>query len=358
MNNQFQDVCFKSINILEERFNSIRSTSVFVPDKEFSNQSNTSSSNTDVLLMGRYFERIFQLDHWPKNPFNLFCLSPQVRKILIEVFGFHPEIIGHISRYELFPVDLKDITPLAITEQTHFYFAGRLSPQKNIEFIIFTIFYLQYFLSSKINLTLMGNYDNEHHRDLRGCHVGDYATKIKKIVDSLPWPGEKPTFKHNLDEHEWIKHIPTEGVFLSASNLISEDFSVSAAQLQQIGLPQCLPWWGGFKDIKGENIKHFPASYIAHSNESLNKINTKAKIFAADIAKSSALSNHAHMQKAMTTIIPQDKIDLSYLKDRIDYNLKIKGPSLLHLINAEMPRFTLSEEGQQTLSHCRAILAE
>ncbi len=358
MNDHPKDVCFTSMNILENRFNVIRATRAFVPDIERPNRLNVNPFHNDVLLMGRYVERIFQLEYWPNQPFNFFCLSTQVRKILIEIFEFHPDIIGHVSRYELFPVNQEHVTPFSINEDTHFFYSGRISAQKNIEFIIFTVFYLQFLLSKKIKLSLIGNFDNEHHRDIRGCYLTDYSIKIEKIINSLPWPGEKPIFKHNLNEQEWINHIPKNGIFLSASNFISEDFSVSAAQLQQIGQAQCLPWWGGFKDIKGENIKHFPVSYIANSNENLNEINSKAKKFARDLIQSTAFVNNTLSREQMKTIIPSHQIDLLYLKERIKCNLKKKGVILEYLINGEFSQFALSNDGQEILSKCREILAE
>jgi len=118
------DVSYKSISMLQKKFSDYRKQSICVPDwgVPFDSQLN---QPIDVLLMGSYFERIFQLDYWPTQKFKLFCLSPVVRKILIEVFSFDPEVVGCLSRYELFPKS-KSEEKFEVLVDTHFYYAGRI----------------------------------------------------------------------------------------------------------------------------------------------------------------------------------------------------------------------------------------
>ena len=185
------DISHKSIRMLEEQFTKKRLRKTWVPD--WGIQYNTKDAEEiDALLMGSYFERIFQLEFWPSQDFFLFCLSPQVKKILVEVFSFDSEVVGHLSRYELFPLKGHTPEPFIINEKTYFYFGGRLSPQKNIEFLILTVFYLQIFYSSEIELTLLGDYDNEYHKDILGCQFLDYQKKIENLISGLPWAGKKP----------------------------------------------------------------------------------------------------------------------------------------------------------------------
>ena len=358
MNHSVKDVCSTSINLLEKRFNEIRKTKVFIPDIAEPVDFDETVDSNEVLLMGRYFERIFQLEYWPKSSFYFYCLSTQVRKILIEVFNFSPEAIGHISRYDLFPTCTSEVKEFNLNESTHFYHAGRISPQKNIEFIIFTVFYLQIFFSKNIKLSLFGNFDNEYHRDRPGFRYIDYELKINKIIANLPWVGEKPQFFSNLNQDEWLMHIPIEGIFFSASKLISEDFSVSGAQVQQKGLPLLIPWWGGFKDLVGENIKHYHSSLIATSHASVTQISSHAKAFAMNLKTKESGTLFSSGNETMKTIIPTQKIDRNYLRERIEFNIKNLSPNLELISENNLPLFASSDEGQNILSNCRKIFAE
>lgn len=343
--------------MLEQQFTRVRKNITVVPDWGEPFKDSNIPQDYDVLLMGKYFERLFQLDYWPDTEFNLFCLSSQIRNILINVFSVESEIIGCLSRYELFPIEKKIIKPFYLTKKTHFFFSGRLSAQKNIEFLIFTIFYLQIFYSSEIKLTLIGNFDNEYHHDLLGFHYMDYSSKITKLLSELPWTGCQPDIISGLDEHNWTPKIPDEGIFLSTSNLLSEDFSVTSAQLQQLGIPQLVPFWGGFKDVIGEDICHYPETYIAHSHLNLHEINVKAKNFAQIIASGNLFLPHEKKPSKAISILPKYKIDKSYLSSCIEKNKRKWGNEIVHLTNEDFPTFALSKTGQDLILECRKQLS-
>lgn len=342
--------------MLEQQFTRVRKNITVIPDWGEPFKESTISQDYDVLLMGKYFERLFQLDYWPNTEFNLFCLSSQIRNILINVFSIESDVIGCLSRYELFPIKNKTIKPFCLTKTTHFFFSGRLSAQKNIEFLIYTIFYLQIFYSSEIKLTLIGNFDNEYHHDLLGFHFMDYSSKITKILSDLPWIGCRPDIISGLGEHSWIPKIPNEGVFFSTSSLISEDFSVTSAQLQQLGIPQLVPFWGGFKDVKGKEICHYPEMYIAHSHLDLHEINVKSKKFAQMLVSGNCFLHHEINNFETITILPKYKIDKSYLSSCIEKNKKKWGNEIIHLTNEDFPTFALSKEGQALIMECRKQL--
>jgi hypothetical protein len=354
--NSEKDISFKSISLLKNNFFSLRKRPIWVPDLDdqdrmphFENQ-----KEIDALLMGFYYERIFQLEHWPTNSFNLFCLSPQIKKILVEVFHFEAESIGSISRYELFANDAQRVEPFNFSKDTQFFYAGRLSAQKNIEFVIFVIFHLQIFYSSQIKLTLIGDFDNEYHHDVLGCQYIDYQFKINSLIESLPWPGEKPTILKGFDQTEWLDQIPGNSIFFSASNLISEDFSVTAAQLQIIGKPQLLPNWGGFIDVRGDNIFHYHEEYIANSHEALSTINSKSKLFAQKLLKGTLLNKLPIVTK--NSIIPSKSITHEYIKYKIEENRQIYGNEIDLIINKEFPSFVKTNIGQKIIINCRNIL--
>jgi hypothetical protein len=350
-----EDISYTSINILQRKFFDIRKNPLWVPDWGSPFTPDNSLKDYDALLMGRYFERIFQPEFWPEEEFNLFCLSPQIKKVLEEVFMLDANAVGNISRYEMFPKKIHNIEPFSITPETHFYHSGRISAQKNIEFLILTIFYLQIFYSTEIKLSLIGNFDNDYHRDLLGCQFLDYSIKINKLINSLPWPGNRPLIINDLDENTWINSIPTKGIFFSGSNLISEDFSVTSAQLQMIGRPMLLPYWAGLKDVCGINIRHYAVQQIGHSNEELKVVNLKARKFAQDLIGQENLITIPEIDNE--TFIPLKKISRSYLQEIINTNLNKWGPSIKYLVEKDLPTFAVSEGGQLVLSTCRKILS-
>jgi hypothetical protein len=350
-----KDVSYKSIGMLQKRFASQLKQDVWVPDwgVSFDLEKN---DTFDVLLMGSYFERIFQLNFWPAEKFNLYCLSPQVKKILIEVFDFDPEVIGCLSRYQIFPISSSVVEKYEVLKDSHFYYAGRISPQKNIEFIILTIFHMQILYSADITLTLLGDFDNEYHKDILGCHFKDYSQKILTLIESLPWVGEPPKLIHGLNEEEWLREIPAKGIFLSASNLISEDFSVAAAQLQNIGRALLIPKWGGLKDVRGENVRHYQVEQIGHSHEKIRAISQKAKNFAVTVFENIDLEVLPLIKTE--SYFPSRSIDRHYLQKKIELNKAKWGESIDLLVQMKLPAFVATEQGQRVILECRRHFAE
>lgn len=348
-----KDVSFKSIKMLEKRFAEYRQKKIWVPD--WGQPSVVSPEDeVEVVIMGSFYERLFQVDFWPEGDFFIFCLSPKVRRVLIELFGMNPRTIGHVSRYELFPLKSPPLERFALKENNHLYYAGRLSPQKNIEFLIFFTFYLQIFLSVDVKLSLFGDFDNEYHKDIKGCLYQDYDKKINRLIDSLPWPGEKPTFTTGLNEQQWLEYIPMRGLFVSASNLISEDFSVTAAQLQQAGRAMLLPFWGGLGDVIGENIRHYSSSLIGHSHLSLKEIRERAKVFAsACLVENIFISS----TDASETVVPDLKINRGILSKLYLENKRKWGSEINFLAEKNLPAFVATKTGQLFFGECRRLFA-
>jgi hypothetical protein len=346
------EISHKSISILQKCFSDYRGTSVCVPDwgKE-SEQFNTSS---DVLLMGSYFERIFQLEFWPNQDFALFCLCPKVKQILTQLFEFDPEVVGLLSRHSLFPPS-KHLKKFEINSKSSFYYAGRISPQKNIEFLILTIFYLQAIFSDQITLRLIGDFDSEYHKDILGCSFKNYQEKITALIEQLPWQGEKPQIINGLNETEWLGVIPENGLFFSTSTLISEDFSVTAAQLQANGHPMLLPFWGGFSDVRGENIKHFSSSLIADSHDGFKKINHAAKKLAMLIRNQEDIFQLSVLTRE--DFIPLKMIDKAYLEKIFQLNIQKWGESIVLLKDNKLPIFVPTPSGQKLFKECRIIMS-
>lgn len=348
------EVSYKSMNMLEERFLQYRKCQLWVPDWEH-HPPTGQQDNLDVLLMGSFFERIFQPEFWPDGNFNFFCLSSKSRQCLIELFGFEENVTGLINRNSLYPSSAQK-TPFEINPETTFVCAGRISPQKNIEFLIFTLFYLQLFYSSQVQLKLIGKFDNIYHRDILGCHFIDYQKKIMDLINQLPWPGTPPELTTDLSELEWLHHLPAKGISISTSNLISEDFSVTSAQLEEIGYPMLLPYWGGFIDVVAPNVKHYSEEFISNSHQKITDCAAKAKHFAQIITKQEFLP--LQTSKIAQDIIPTEKINRKYLDNIYSINLKRWGPEIQLVRSQKLANFVLSKNGQHFFSSLRKLLAE
>lgn len=343
-----KDVSARSMTILEERASALLGE-IWVPD--WNQAYNRQDKISSVLLMGSYFEKVFHLEDWPDADFSLYVLSPRVKAVLVSLYGFDQEKVGVLSRYEMFPASGQE-TPFSFNEGMSLYYSGRLSPQKNIEFLVLSAFYLQMLYSEKISLKMFGEFDNEYHKDILNCPFGDYKNRIEKLIESLPWPGEKPSIHKDLNETQWLEFIPSNGVFLSCSNLISEDFSVVAAQLQGIGKPMIVPSWGGFNDLRGSNVRHFSVDLIGHSHEDFKVMNQKAKAFAAEL-----IQGHYYLlnNSDNTTYRPSEKMNRDYLKEKMSDNRKRYGQAADFLIERNLPAFASSEAGQVFFKECREI---
>ena len=205
-----------------------------------------------------------------------------------------------------------------------------------------------------MTLKLFGQYDNEYHKDILNCPYGDYSLKIKKLIEGLPWPGSPPEFFHDLNEYEWINCVPENGLFFSTTTLISEDFSVAAAQLQEKGKSLLIPSWGGLSDVCGENVRHFSADLIAHSHEDLKVINEKARILAKKVI-SGQLEISA--RKEIETLAPEKKMNRHYIQQKIVENREKYGKEIDFLCSGNLHFFTGSSTGQKIFTECRKRLS-
>jgi glycosyltransferase involved in cell wall biosynthesis len=349
------DPSYRSLTLIHEKVSNLLGHSVFLPDLKES--IDPEGEHQHVLATGLYFRRVFEINYWPKNDFYLYCLSPSVKEVLVKLLSFDPEFINVIPRYTLIPpLDLN--TPFQLSNDFTIVFAGRVSPQKNIEFLIMINFYFQLMYSEKIKLLILGSFDNEHHFNALNIYDKNYEVKIHSIINSLPWPGEKPTIIKGLNQFEWIDRVPKNSIYLSVSNLISEDFSMACAQVQnQLSIPLILPQWGAFKDIIGENVRFYHSELIAASNESFVCIAEKSKNFVQLFIqkklfqnKSNKLLNMELMQCAM--------INRTYLQEKIELNILKWGRETEEIIKGNLSQFTKSRNGQSFFNEYTNIFSK
>jgi hypothetical protein len=305
--------------------------------------------------MGSYYEKIFQPQIFPETSFSLFCLSHAVREALISLFELPEQGLGIIDRSHLFiPSSTKK--SFALNSESTLVFGGRLSPQKNIEFLIFTLFHLQILFSKDVKLLLLGDFDDVYHKDILGLKFTSYKQKIFNLIEQLPWPGEKPSIVSELNQQEWLNYLPANGFFLTSSDLISEDFSVSAAQCEEIGYPMLLPSWAGLKDVRASNVYHFDVNLLANSHADVKLISHQARNFTQ------MLMEKKYFQLPQINlhqdIIPSEKMSRQKMESIYQANLARWGEELAFLRKGDIASFALSKKGQDFFKALRLILAK
>jgi hypothetical protein len=339
------DISYTSVRMLELAASRFLGANIFIPDWSVYLKDKENITCENVLVAGLFYQKVFEVNDWPRNDFHLFCLCGKVKRVLVEMLNFDSEVVSVLPRYGLFPcADIQ--LPFPASKNFTLVHAGRISAQKNIEFMIFVNFYFQLLASREINLLLLGKYDNDHPRNVLGLRDVDYKDKITKLLNSLPWPGKKPVIVTDLNEDAWLQNFPSNGICFSTSNLISEDFSVSVAQVQKtLGAPCLLPLWGGLADVRGENINFYDSKYIATSNESFSMISSKAKLFVE-----SYLRNNLFLEKKSfehNEFIPNPKkINQDYLQLRKNENISKWGPEIEYVQHGQFHLFAKSENGQ------------
>ena len=347
------DPSFRSLELLNKYLSQYLDSKVHFIDLPESKNTKTECSH--VIATGLFYQRIFELDYWPEGDFQLHCLCHSVKDVLVELFGFDNDCINVIDRYELLPKSTNEIK-VDFSKNFNLIYSGRISPQKNIEFLIFINFYFQLLYNIESKLILFGHFDNEHHRDRLNIHHLDYEKKIAALIDSLPWPGEKPSFITHLNSDEWITHVPSNSAFISASNLISEDYSMSVAQLQnEKPIPLILPIWGAFKNVLGDNVYMYNSDQIATTYDSLNVISKKAKVLATTIVQNRLLNsnkiNNNYLEKKL-------KINKQYLSKKIEQNKLRWGANEIEFIESGLfYKFANTEKGQTLLNQYKIIFS-
>ncbi|PIK14031.1 glycosyltransferase [Halobacteriovorax sp. JY17] len=269
------DPCIISINTLRERCenfflenSNLKSTCrVYIDDPYEQSLGSDKNEVVDFILFGNAFKKFFESGNWIGKEIRIWVLSESNKKILESYLENRAEV-NVIPRYLLFPVKQSLLPFLVGTEHT-FVFAGRLSAQKNIESLLY--FIKNYNEKYKVNsiLQLYGDFEDTYHEDLGRRFQESYRTKILKLVDTLDI-SRSVKFHGRVERDTWIKSNITNPVFISLSTFVSEDFGCAVAEAQQIGWPVIVSEYGGHLDIRGENIRKVPVSFICNSHYPLS----------------------------------------------------------------------------------------
>lgn len=138
-----------------------------------------------------------------------------------------------------------------------FCYAGRLSFQKNISFLL-KAFVKVAKSDERAHLLFCGNFDDIGFTEL-GLRLGAnaYQSELMRYIDALPIKIKKRIlFVGNLEKKELADILAASDLFISMSTYILEDFGLSPVQALLAGTPVLLTEWGGYTDLK-ESFKNY-----------------------------------------------------------------------------------------------------
>lgn len=237
----------------------------------------------DVVLFGDFVEQLVRSKKWPKKNYRLWVLSKTVRDVCVSLFDLPEDHIGLIPRYELFPQAKQENPMPSVKQKYSLVYSGRLSPNKNIEELLFVANYLQNEFHHKVTLKLIGYWDRIGSFEDGFSQFEGYQKKIKNLISNLNWQ-YNPIIYHPLKPNLWLKKFRGHhNVFISLSRYMMEDFGVSVAQAQAAGWPVILSNWGGHMDVRGSNIIKINSNWLSHPDDSLEFSEGKAYLIAKSI---------------------------------------------------------------------------
>ncbi len=273
----------KSLAILKERVlsyfekNDIATDNVWFPDIEIVfPESLKNKTNIQVVLFGGFLERFFESGHWPDKKFTFWCLASKVKTVLVETVGFPADSIRVIPREGLFK-KTSEQRKLNLNQDIQIVYSGRLSSQKNIEMLLAFCALLQERVSSSVELAMFGEWDNFFPKHRGRYDIKSYQDIVLAFQDRLDFK-IRPQVIHHLNHDEWLERIKANALLVNFSTFVCEDFGVSIAQAQALGLPMLLSEWGGHCDVEGENVFYVDVEDIGESLSAHEKILLKAQI--------------------------------------------------------------------------------
>ena len=119
----------------------------------------------DIFLFGSYMTKLLHSHYWKGDKYRLWVLSRSVKKVLTDVFSIPQEYIN--------------IVPISKNKGSNnyngelFIYAGRLSAEKNIDYLVLTFKHLLKKLPNA-RLTLQGVFSNENMPGRRQFNYEDY----------------------------------------------------------------------------------------------------------------------------------------------------------------------------------------
>lgn len=208
--------------------------------------------NIQIVFFGGFLERFFESGNWPNKNFKFWCLSSKVQMVLIDLLKLPADSINVIPRYQLFEKN-QFLKYCDLKQDVQIVYSGRLSSQKNIEMVLAFGEILKEKIHKKVEILLLGEWDNLAPKNRGRYQINSYQKIVEKFQSNLKIK-QSVSFIHHLNYEEWLNQLSSNCILVNFSNFVCEDFGVSIAQAQQLGIPIILSKWGGHCDVQGDNI--------------------------------------------------------------------------------------------------------
>lgn len=281
--NEFIVTWPKSLGILKEKVltffhnNNIPNDNVWFPDIELVLPRNLQGHhNIQVVLFGGFLDRIFESGIWPEKKYTFWCLTPKVKIVMVELLGFPDVAINIIPRYDLFP-KMNPERQFDLKSDLQLIYSGRLSAQKNIEMFLAFAAILQEKTEKLVSVYLLGEWDNHMPKSRGRFEIESYRNTVEIFQQRLHF-NEAPRVIDNLGHEEWLSVIKKNCLLVNFSTFYCEDFGVSVAQAQSLGLPMLLSRWGAHCDVEAKNVSWVNVSDIGESFLPAEKIILQAHV--------------------------------------------------------------------------------
>ncbi len=254
------DACNTSMNILHERIEKyFQENHSHFKNRLYSDfykgvdQCWETEEVVDVITFGDTIRKVFQSGNLVQSDLRFWNICEAFRKLQNDLIYNGQNIVNVIERDKLF--ESQDSPNVDLSKPIDLVYAGRISRQKNIEMLI--RFNEQLNKDGIVsNLHLFGDYDNRYHEHLGRQRYGNYENELTSLIDKCHY---KPKFYGRVGENEWLERDYDQPIAVSLSTFIGEDFGVSLAQAREKGWPVLCSYFGGHKDIKGNQIAHIPS---------------------------------------------------------------------------------------------------
>lgn len=351
------EVCLTSMQILERKISSAYQSLVpdFNPhylDLFEETQPTASDGPIDLVFFGNFVRRFFESGNWHGSQFRLWVLSESVREVFVKIFGFNPNEVGLIERMILFPPKVSHLFSFH-DQDLNLVYSGRVSPQKNIEHLIFFFHEVQK-INPSATLTIWGSFDNNQHDDYGRHTPVNYKEKISKLVNKLTWT-TPPRFMGHVAPSDWISLSGVKPVLVNFSTYICDDFGVAVAQAQESGWPLIISLWGGHLSIK-HGAFFVSSSDIGKSFEDEVIIEARARALVHKLIDRNLFEEISSPALPLRTKVPST-ISLSRIDTlRRDLAFRTAGPWQL-LLRDRIDHYTDSAHGQKLYTSIRDILS-
>ncbi len=330
------DPCTGSMSFLKTRIEEFfkkhvkTSTQRFYPELDiYDNQLFSDDSVLDVILFGNNVKSFFQSGLWPCRKYRIWTLSPTHHDFWQSVlFNGQSNPINIIPREYLTHATDSTLVDSLNSQEVNLVFAGRLSAQKNITYLILLYKELE-LLDLNIRLHLYGKFDDQYDEIFGRRQHSNYKESVMNLIQKLGFKNP-PLINERLSENEWTETNLKNPVLISLSTYHCEDFGVSIAQAQEKGWPLILTDMLGHKSVQHNCMLKIPARH--HLREHL-PIDIK-RIFAKDLAQFLFTSTFTSFKEKSPELTLQEITDTDLLAAR--KNLIQARGTQLSLINAEM----------------------